>query len=247
MLDKVVNVLTNPTLVSIAQSTKASVSIETGLKAAGRPMFTLADKNVDEKTRKYSATKEFVYQALCLLIYMGLIIPVFKKGTFGLFKKYFKGEKEFDLFKNASEYLKYHELATLSDKGSLMKNKAERFLKKALKFETKNPQKATELKTKAQELTEAGNSLRKTDIEQLPKHLQDELAKPHIEKFENAKGAIEASSVVGSVLGLTIIAPELSHIFLHPIMKAVGMEQKPEKQAEAKVVDANKNKLDKQA
>ena len=46
MINGVFNFLNNPTMVSVAQNTKAAVTIETGLKAAGRPAFTLMDKNV---------------------------------------------------------------------------------------------------------------------------------------------------------------------------------------------------------
>lgn len=226
-VEGILNVLTNPTFVSTAQNTKAAVTIETGLKAAGRPAFTLMDKNVDEKTRKYSAAKELIYQTLCLGIYLALIIPVFKKGTFGIFKKIFKNDRDFSLFKNAGEYLNYHELATFGDKGSRMKQKAANLLKKAGKIESKSggsKDKAAPLRTKAAELEREGASLRKTEVEKLNPELQAELKKPEIDKFVLGKGAIELSSVVGSILGLTILAPELSHLMLHPIMKGIGME-----------------------
>ena len=59
--------------------------------------------------------------------------------------------------------------------------------------------------------------------------------------FKLAKGSIEFSSIVGSVVGLTILAPEISHLILHPIMKVLHFEDKHEKS-----VDNNK-KIDKQA
>ena len=37
---------------NLIQNTTAQVSIETGLKAVGRPAFTLADTHVDKETRK---------------------------------------------------------------------------------------------------------------------------------------------------------------------------------------------------
>lgn len=228
MINGVFNFLNSPSMIGIAQNTKASVTIETGLKAAGRPAFTLMDKNVDEKTRKYSAAKELLYQSLCLGIYLALIIPVFRKGTFGVFKKIFKGEKDFDMFKNAAEYLDYHKLATFSDNGSRNIEKAEKCIAKAQM--TKDASLAEKLKAKAAELKKSGQKIREEEIKKLPQTLQDELKKPEINKFVNAKGAIELSSLVGSVIGLTIIAPELSHLVLHPIMKAVGLEKKQEKQ-----------------
>ena len=46
-----------------------------------------------------------------------------------------------------------------------------------------------------------------------------------------AKGIIEASSIIGSVTGLAVIAPIVSHPLIHPIMKALGMykEEPPKK------------------
>lgn len=46
-------------------------------------------------------------------------------------------------------------------------------------------------------------------------------------------GAIEAGSFIGSIIGLTLLAPPLSHKIVHPIMKALGMS-KEEKPAEIK-------------
>lgn len=43
------------------------------------------------------------------------------------------------------------------------------------------------------------------------------------------KGGNETGALVGSILGLTILAPLLSHGILHPIMKAIGMEKKESK------------------
>ena len=44
-------------------------------------------------------------------------------------------------------------------------------------------------------------------------------------QFHIAKGGVEISSIAGSVLGLTVLAPELSHLILHPIMRFVGLEK----------------------
>ena len=60
MIDKVFNVLTNPSLVSTSQNTVAAVTIETGLKAAGRPAATLLDKHADKKTKVYSSAKNLI-------------------------------------------------------------------------------------------------------------------------------------------------------------------------------------------
>ena len=66
MLSGIVNAISQPGFQNLIQNTTAQVSIETGLKAVGRPLFTLADKHADKETKKYSATKELLYQILCL-------------------------------------------------------------------------------------------------------------------------------------------------------------------------------------
>ena len=40
------------------------------------------------------------------------------------------------------------------------------------------------------------------------------------------KGVIEFGNIVGSVLGLAIFAPEVSHMIVHPTMKMLGMDKK---------------------
>lgn len=95
MINGIFNFLNSPAMIATAQNTKAAVTIETGLKAAGRPAFTMMDKNVDEKTRRYSAAKELLYQSLCLGIYLALIIPVFQKRNFRDFQKDFQKRKRF--------------------------------------------------------------------------------------------------------------------------------------------------------
>ena len=95
MINGIASVLSNPTLTRIAQSTSSSVSIETGLKAIGRPSFILMDGDIEPETKRYAAMKEFLYQATCLATYMALIIPIFKNGSFKVAKKFLKEEAGF--------------------------------------------------------------------------------------------------------------------------------------------------------
>ena len=88
MVSGITNFLTSSTLSTISQSTTASVSLETGMKAAGRPAFILLDNKIDRKTKQYAAMKEFLYQATCLATYMAIVIPIFKKGAFKLAKNH---------------------------------------------------------------------------------------------------------------------------------------------------------------
>ncbi|MBO7225852.1 MAG: hypothetical protein J6V35_08090, partial [Bacteroidales bacterium] len=114
MIGGITNLLSNPVLSRIAQSTSSSVSIETGLKAVGRPAFILMDKDIEPETKRYAAMKEFLYQLTCLATYMAIIIPVFKNGSFKLAKKIFKEEECFKLFKNTNHYLNYRKIASMN-------------------------------------------------------------------------------------------------------------------------------------
>ena len=113
MIDKVANILTNPSFVNLAQNTKATVSIESLFKATGRPAFIMMDKSVDKKTRVYAATKEGLYQMLCLGIYLTMVPFVFKKYGFKISQKILKNQKCIPDFKNADEYLNYLKLASM--------------------------------------------------------------------------------------------------------------------------------------
>lgn len=50
-------------------------------------------------------------------------------------------------------------------------------------------------------------------------------------KFPLVKGAIELASMVGSVIGLAILAPQVSHAIVHPTMKFLGFEKVKKKEA----------------
>lgn len=52
------------------------------------------------------------------------------------------------------------------------------------------------------------------------------LSKKEKKHFNLLKGAIELTSFVTSIVGLTIVSPLLSHKILHPVMKALGMNKK---------------------
>ena len=65
----IVNFLTSPTAGNFVQNSTAQVLSEGCLKAVGRPVFTLMDKTAEDQQKKYSATKEFLYQSLSMLAY----------------------------------------------------------------------------------------------------------------------------------------------------------------------------------
>jgi len=204
MVSGISNFLTSSTLSSISQSTTASVSLETGMKAMGRPTFILLDNKIDRQTKRYAAMKEFLYQATCLATYMAIVIPIFKNGSFKLAKNnLLKNEKAFQHFENANQYLNYKKLASM----------------------TKNDRTATLSKDKYKDMFS----------EELQKELKNN-DKP--EQFHIVKGAIELGNIVGSVLGLAIFAPQVSHLIVHPALKFFGFEKEnAEKPAEQKSVD----------
>lgn len=45
------------------------------------------------------------------------------------------------------------------------------------------------------------------------------------EQHNIIKGAIEFGNIVGSVLGLAIFAPQVSHLIVHPVLRVIGMEK----------------------
>ncbi len=207
MLGPLVNMITSNKFQTIAQNTDACVKLETSLKAVGRPTFTLMDKHTDKETRKYAATKEFLYQILCLGIYLAIIPAVFKNGGFKLAQRIFKKEG-MPAFKNAKQMLSYHHLAYMSP--------AERCNPKNKKF--------LDLIDKDLINPNDGTPLYEYLMGNKEKHIEP-LSKKTMENkglmFELAKGSIELSSIIGSVIGLTILAPEISHYILHPVMKAI--------------------------
>lgn len=191
MVSGISNFLTSSTLSTISQSTTASVSLETGMKAMGRPAFILLDNDIDNKTKNYAAMKEFLYQATCLATYMMLVIPVFKNGAFKLAKAKFKDEPAFQKFYSAENYLSYKKLTTLS----------------------KNDRIATLSKDKYKN--------------KFSKELEQELKeKDKPEPYNIVKGAIELGNITGSVLGLAIFAPQVSHLIVHPALKFFGFDKK---------------------
>ena len=89
----IINAITSPTAANFVQNSTAQVLSEGCLKAIGRPTFTLMDRTARKEERKYSATKELLYQSLSMLSYFLLIFP-FKNNDF-------KFLKFFDCFKNS--------------------------------------------------------------------------------------------------------------------------------------------------
>lgn len=190
MISAVSKVISNPTLVNIAQNTDASVICKTTVNAVGRPGFILLDNNIDSNTKKFAATKEFLYQATCLAVYMAVIVPIFKKGGFKLAKeKIFKNTEGFEHFKNFKEYTQYRKIA---DK-----------LQKSDRISALN-----------------------SSQDSFSAVLKAEINKDAPNKFNSVKGAVDLSNIIGSVVGLAVVAPQVSQALIHPVLRLIGLEKK---------------------
>lgn len=201
MISAISKAITNPTLVNVAQNSDASVICKTTVNAIGRPGFILIDSNIDENTKKFAATKEFLYQATCLAIYMMLIVPIFKKGGFKLAKeKIFKNTEGFEHFKSFKEYMHYRKIAS-----NVNVNNRLQTLNKEI------PHKNCKVKDMYNDT------------------LLAELHKENPNKFNSVKGAVDLSNIIGSVVGLAVIAPQISQALIHPVLQFVGLEPKEDK------------------
>lgn len=76
-----------------------AVVFTTILRATSRPALIMADKKTDKESKKYAASKEFLFQALCFLLTFAMVIPT-QHITFALSKKLMKGIKELEKIKN---------------------------------------------------------------------------------------------------------------------------------------------------
>ncbi len=180
MIGGIQNLISNPTLYNMTQSTVTQVTTETCLKAIGRPAFILGDKQIDSQTKKFSATKELLYQLTCLGIYLSMIHQ-FKRASFSIGRKLFKNESVFKAFKHPGEFMEYYKMDEVA---------------------------------KAKKLDEINKNLQSGD-----KFVKENL------NINLGKGIIETSSIVGTVLGLAILAPIVSHPLIHPILKVMGLDE----------------------
>lgn len=88
-----INIITSNQASKMVQDSAFQVLSEGSLKAVARPAFTLADKSASLEARKYSATKELIFQSVSMLTYFAIITTVFQKGGYKLLKKLPKFQK----------------------------------------------------------------------------------------------------------------------------------------------------------
>ena len=87
------NIITSNEASKWVQDSAFQVLSEGSLKAVARPAFTLVDKSASLDARKYSATKELIFQSVSMAMYFAIITTVFQKGGYKLLKKLPKFKK----------------------------------------------------------------------------------------------------------------------------------------------------------
>ena len=198
MLSAITNTIANQHLANIALNPIAQVSIETTLKAIGRPAAILVDKDISPDTKQYAASKEFLYQATRLLTFLGLIVPLYRKGGFQLAKKVlFKDKPEFQKFENVKEFEHYMKLTKKSIEDRRLTLQKEKVKDKY------HPDVRKDLETNE-----------------------------NPETYPLIVSTIGVFNLMGSVLGLAVLAPQVSHMFIHPALRLLGLEEKNKKGTE---------------
>ena len=88
-----INVITSNQASKLVQDSAFQVLSEGSLKAVARPAFTLMDKSASPEARKYSATKELIFQSASMAMYFAIITTVFQRGGYKFLKKLPKFKK----------------------------------------------------------------------------------------------------------------------------------------------------------
>ena len=131
-----------------------------------------------------------------------------------------------NIFKNEKALVAMHELSHLSpDKRQDLSNPMAKKLFDTLEKHI-NWEEVSKTTTKEKFLDMVKNADQKSEF---------------FRQYYIGKGGVEMASIAGSVVGLTILAPELSHLILHPIMKALHMDV-PAKKTEEQTKTQNLNK-----
>ena len=112
------NVFTSSEAARWAQDSTLQTITEGSLKAVSRPAFTLIDKNAEPEAKKYSASKEVIFQTLSMMAYFALITTVFQKGGYKLLKKMPKF-KDYDVLKNINTFEEFGHTFSAYTKGRI--------------------------------------------------------------------------------------------------------------------------------
>ena len=106
-----INIITGNEFSKRVQDSAFQVLSEGGLKAVARPAFTLADKSASAEARKYSATKEFIFQSVSMAMYFAIITTVFQKGGYKFLKSLpkFKNYEALNGINNIKDFTKVYD------------------------------------------------------------------------------------------------------------------------------------------
>ena len=88
------------------------------------------------------------------------------------------------------------------------------------------------------------NKINKIFNEELATELK---TKTEPEMFNRVKGTIEVGNILGSVLGLAVLAPQVSHAIIHPCLRMLGMEPKKDNSQKQIATNQQPQKLDTKA
>ena len=113
-----INIITSNQASKMVQDSAFQVLSEGSLKAVARPAFTLADKSASVEARKYSATKELIFQSVSMLTYFAIITTVFQKGGYKFLKKLPKFKK-YDALKGIDNIKDFTKVYDSFSKGML--------------------------------------------------------------------------------------------------------------------------------
>jgi len=192
------NFMSKPTNSELVQNTFVAVSVETVLKMTGRPSFIYLDQKADPESKKYASVKEFLYQATCLGLYVTFVPKI---------KHFFCEKLSNNLAKkspqNARDIAYFNKANALLDKMKVR-------LKSNLQSAANNDAKKAFKLAYSERVSKLKSALNENS------------------KYHLGKGAKEVSAIVASILMLAILAPQLAHPIIHPVMKALGFDKKPE-------------------
>src|SRR5574344_1980880 len=184
------NWVSSPKTADFVENTIFAVGVETGLKMVGRPTFIMMDKEADSPEKKK-------YAAVKEMLYQGICLT---------------------LYLSCMQPIKHFLYGGIS---KLMRKNPENAAKLDL-YDTHNDKMHDiDVKLKA-DLKNVKDKLAREKIrdEAMSKIIS---MKEEIRTNKNlhlGKGVKEFSAIIGSILMLTVIAPQISHLIIHPIMKA---------------------------
>lgn len=118
------NIITSQEASKWVQDSAFQVLSEGMLKTVARPAFTLADKSSSPEAKKYSATKEVIFQTLSMGAYFAIITTVFQKLGFKALKKMPKF-KDYDILNKIKNFEEFSHVFDAYSKGKIWANKKE--------------------------------------------------------------------------------------------------------------------------